>query len=186
MHRFAALFIALVTTACVPELAPLGGDDTGFEAGQDDKEPTSNNGGNGNGQGEEQVDEDACVYADELGDEIEDAPYLGMIDTPGTICGELDSVANDASGYAGDMDFVAFQVEYDATYRVSLSWAATDADYDLYVFELDGSKYVTISDEYVEGTEHESVVLELDAGETYVIGVAGWEGSSGDWTVTVE
>ncbi len=186
MHRFAALVLALVTTACVPELAPLD-DDTGAGLGQDgDKEPANGNGnGNGNG-GDDTAPEDTCFYADELGNEIEDAPYLGMIDTPGTICGELDSVANDANGYAGDMDFVAFQVEWDATYQLSLSWEAAGADYDLYVFEVTDQKYVTISDDYVEGTEHESVVLELDAGDTYVVGVAGWEGATGSWTVTVE
>ncbi len=74
MHRFAALVLALVTTACVPELAPLD-DDTGAGLGQDgDKEPANGNGnGNGNG-GDDTAPEDTCFYADELGNEIEETP----------------------------------------------------------------------------------------------------------------
>ncbi|GEM_PF-4976290 len=185
MHRLSALVLALVATACVPELAPVDDPDTGAYAGpdqddaSDDKEPAQ-------GQQGGDDDEDVCAWADELGDAIEDAPNLGMIDTPGAICGELDEAGNDGGGYAGDLDFVAFQVGWDATYHLSLAWTASEADYDLYVFEITDEGYETVSDSYIEGTEYESITLRLEAGATYVAGIAGWDGGAGEWTLTVE
>lgn len=118
----------------------------------------------------------------EKGDELGDASGVGLVQTPGVISGDIDKASNDGVAHTGDIDFVKFRVESSRSYRITLTWAESAADYDLYLMQA-GPVTLDSSAGY---QSPERITYTLQAATDYFLAIAGWSGPAGDWTVRIE
>lgn len=94
--------------------------------------------------------------------------------------GNLSSVGNDSEDYTGEVDWYVFTPSVPAIATITLSFDPTN-DYDLYLYNADGSMPLegSIND------NPEILIYEVAAFTPYLICVAGWEGSPGNYTLTI-
>ena len=118
----------------------------------------------------------------ETGDLLEDAEGLGQIETPATITGDLYGTGNNGSQYTADIDFMKFSVDRKGPYDITLDWTETSADYDLFLL-AEGPVTLASGTTITYG---ESVSFNLEAGTSYFLAVAGWEGAAGAWSIRIE
>lgn len=118
----------------------------------------------------------------EKGDEFGDVSGVGLVQTPAVIAGDIYKAGNDGADYTADIDFVKFRVEQSRSYRLTLTWEQSSADYDLYLMES-GVSVLASSATY---STPERVTYSLQAATDYYLAVAGWSGPAGAWTVRIE
>ncbi|MGA1863810.1 MAG: hypothetical protein ACMUHX_01985 [bacterium] len=94
--------------------------------------------------------------------------------------GNLSSVGNDGEGYTGEVDWYVFTPSVPAIATITLSFDSSN-DYDLYLYDANGSMPLEGS---TDGNP-EILVHEVTAYTTYLICVAGWTGSPGNYTLTI-
>ena len=134
----------------------------------------------GNGTG------DVCDYI--IIDEVEpndhpDYQDIGTISSTKTtrILGELTHLGQD-----GDWDHYYFSVPTSATCQATLDWEPPNSDYDIYLYQVESGNLTSI-DGYAGATydkpEHTSAAVE--PGNTYAIGVMGYAGILGNYTVDI-
>ena len=108
----------------------------------------------------------------------------GSIARPSILCGNIYDATKDANGYAGDLDYLDFQAGFGGSTTFTLTWEQT-GDYDLYLFN--GNNGSAIADSFTFGlAQPESFTATLSNGQPYILLIAGWDGSGGDWMVAVE
>jgi hypothetical protein len=124
------------------------------------------------------------VVVDEIGEDL--ASVLGVLSAETTICGTLESTGNDGFDHTGDLDIASFRVDPTDEWDVRLDWEVS-GDWDLYLFEETSSGSYTEIDSStgpdLQGPE--LITATLYRSDTYAFEVAGWSGSSGDWTVVI-
>lgn len=121
----------------------------------------------------------------EYGDDEYSAYALGTINSGDVVCGDLYGTGNDPYyGYVADQDWVSISVPQSGYYDLSLTWQQTSADYDFYV--LDSYFYDEVGGSYQEGpVQPETASIYLYAYDTYYLVVAGWDGPSGAYQLTI-
>jgi hypothetical protein len=119
----------------------------------------------------------------ETGDEERDGQNIGVISLPATLEGDIYRASNDGYAYTGDMDWIEFRVASTTDAHFSLTWASSGSDYDLHLLLNGATEAQSIQD---GGTQPESFTRTLQGNTTYVIVVAGWNGSAGDYTLVIE
>lgn len=123
-------------------------------------------------------------YLGESGDARGDAHGLGMISLPAEVHGDLYSVSNNGSDFTGDVDWFKFAVPVAGSTKFTLTWDNTADDYDVYLFVGSSTSEEGWSAFYGD-TQPETFTMDLPAGQDFFIKVAGWQGSGGDYTLTI-
>lgn len=103
---------------------------------------------------------------------------------PDALCSDLDSVGHSGSSYTGDIDWTAFDLDA-GDVRLELTWDAGDSRYDLWVLRKSGGELETLVAEDQDEDPWQETELDWYGGTIYV-GVAGWDGETGDWKVAIE
>ena len=119
----------------------------------------------------------------EGGDESSDAAWLGTITLPAIIEGNLYRASNSGGSYTGDLDWTEFKLSSSQTVTFSLVWDAVGSDYDLHLLQGQNNLAGSVEE---GGYQPEGFTRSLSANTTYSVVVAGWDGSPGGWTVTLE
>jgi hypothetical protein len=119
----------------------------------------------------------------ESGDTEDSAQDLGAITLPTIIQGNISRASNDGYGYTGDIDWIQIRVASRTDAHFSLSWEASGSDYDLHLLVNGETEAQSIQD---GATQPESFTRTLQPGTSYVIVVAGWQGSAGNYTLTID
>ncbi len=119
---------------------------------------------------------------DEVGDTRWEGPdNIGEIELPAELYGDI-YLAGDGSSY-GDQDWIKFKPPDDETLTFKLTWSAgNSADYDLYLTDATGN----VLAQEVSTTFGEELSYYVYGGESYMLGVAAWDGATGDWTIRIE
>jgi hypothetical protein len=111
---------------------------------------------------------------------------LGIL-SPGSynVEGNCSLASNDAGAYNGDYDYYQIQISQAATVTISLDWAAADGDYDVILFDDTGTQ---VAESWQAGTVRPEVIADfaIPAVTSYYIFVTGYEGSAGDYTLTID
>ena len=92
---------------------------------------------------------------------------------------ELDEVSNNGLGYTGEIDLYELLIPATGRLQISLCWLH-DADFDLIV-AADMYGDVRLAEGMRISNEPEYVGLQVRAGQTIYILVAGWEGAPGEY-----
>ena len=119
----------------------------------------------------------------ETGDEERDAQNIGVISLPATLEGDIYRASNDGYAYTGDMDWIEFRVGSTTDAHFSLTWTSSGSDYDLHLLLNGNTEAQSIQD---GGAQPESFTRTLQGNTTYVVVVAGWNGSGGNYTLVIE
>ncbi|MCB9777176.1 MAG: hypothetical protein H6742_01265 [Alphaproteobacteria bacterium] len=120
----------------------------------------------------------------ELGDDETAVENLGTLSRDTFLCGDIYRASNDgSSSYTGDLDLMSFRIDTPGTYSFALTWGAGSGDYDMHLYDTSWNRLA----EAVEfGTSQpEQFSYSLVSGTAYVLVVAGWDGGSGAYTVTI-
>jgi hypothetical protein len=109
---------------------------------------------------------------------------LGTLSRPTVLCGNIYQSSNDGTAFTGDLDWLDFSAGFGGSTDFSLTWSST-SDYDLYL--LNGNSGDTLAASYTNGnTSPEAFTASTSNGQPYVLLIAGWSGSSGDWQVIID
>lgn len=128
---------------------------------------------------------DVGLIVDEIGESL--LSLVGFA-TPGLlICGTLDSTGHTGADYTADLDFVGFAVDPTEQWTVRLDWDET-ANYDLLLYQRDADGYMAPIDQAIRADVHgpELLTRRLYRDEQYMVGVGGWSGAAGEWSLTFE
>jgi hypothetical protein len=180
------LSIVLLTQACPPGAGgPVGDDDDGTPTPT--PEPTAFLG-----------QEIAEVEPNDESNDWQDLGTLGP--TLLTITGTCSTAGHDPDGAmnpTGDLDVYVFELEQDGRVDFELSWSGMGEDFDAVLYDnSDGPVALgfdspdAIDVQGLASTDNpESATYNLDAGTSYALMIANWEGSDGagyTMTITVE
>ncbi|MGA1840242.1 MAG: hypothetical protein ACMUIU_06410 [bacterium] len=94
--------------------------------------------------------------------------------------GSLSSVGNNGEDYTGEVDWYIFTSAIDTNVTITLSFDFGN-DYDLFLYDANGS---ILFDDLIDDNP-EILTYYLSVSATYLISVAGWEGSPGSYTLTI-
>lgn len=119
----------------------------------------------------------------ETGDEENSATNIGNLSLPAVLEGDIYRASNDGKAYTGDLDWVDFRVSSSTTATFSLVWDASGSDYDLHLLADGFPEAQSIQD---GSAQPERFTRSLSSGTNYTVVVAGWNGSAGDWTLTID
>ena len=105
---------------------------------------------------------------------------VGSIAKGTVMCGNLYSIR---TNWTGDNDYIFFKPTSSGSHTLRLAWSMT-ADLDIWLATASGSvltqSYVTSS------TGPEIMTYTLTGGTEYLVRVVGWDGTAGDWTLTLQ
>ncbi len=121
----------------------------------------------------------------EIGDTDIDISLIGKILPPNTICGDIYEANNDGDAYLADVDLFKFSVPKSGDHRLSLSWEADDADYDLLLIDASGNNDI-LNGSIQDINIFEELIYDLSADTDYYVEVGGWAGNAGVWFVEIE
>ena len=141
------------------------------------------------------TDADADFTHVDSGETSADAQSLGTVSLPMTITGQMSSTGGSCStaqAYGSDVDWFTFQPTSSGTRSITLSWAASDGDYDFAMWDdqsVDGDGDGNLDPRVLgtsAGTQPESTSYTFDSARVYLVAVQGWCGGTGSWTFAVQ
>ncbi len=110
---------------------------------------------------------------------------LGELDMPAAITGRLDELSYDETGaYSGDLDYFGFRLGETTQTQITLYWPTQYNDLGISLYREGGDLLAMADDEGL--IPPEVLGSPLDAGQTYLLLVAGRTGAAVDYVVLLD
>ena len=132
----------------------------------------------------------------EPNDELADWTDLGTLGAGlWTLSGTAETAGHDpdSNNLNADQDVFTFELEGDSLVRFTLDWGAESDDFDAVVYDnATGATLGFDSDDVISvgmasTAKPEVTLLQMDAGQSFALGIGNWEGADGSaWTMEIK